>query len=118
MENYVAVIFDSDKKASEGLHTLWRLDVAADVTVHGTAVIHRDASGHVDVASKETDPAPRRALGVGIGALRSLGNEHTRRPRVPPGEMRPAHPIRFSARITTRICIRTTTTPISDRRRS
>jgi len=37
MRNYVAVAFDDTGKAYEGLHALWQLDDAAEVTVHGTA---------------------------------------------------------------------------------
>ena len=69
MDNYVAIIFDSDTKAYEGLHALWKLDADGDVTVHGAAVIHRDAAGMIDVATKETDPGIRTALGIGIGVL-------------------------------------------------
>jgi len=69
MDNYVALIFDNDTKAYQGLHALWDLDAAGDVTVHGAAVIHRDQYGHIDVATKDTDPGLRTAVGVGIGAL-------------------------------------------------
>ena len=69
MDNYVAVVFDSDDEAFEGLHALWNLDDSSEITVHGAAVIHRDAYGHIDVATKQTNPGLRTALGVGIGAL-------------------------------------------------
>ena len=69
MDNYIAVVFNSDEKAYEGLHRLWALDDSNDVTVHGAAVVHRDKYGHVDVATKETDPGLRTILGAGIGAL-------------------------------------------------
>ena len=42
MRNYIAVVFDDSGKAYEGLHELWQLDSAGDVTVHGAAVVHRD----------------------------------------------------------------------------
>lgn len=69
MDNYVAIVFDSDSKAYDGLHALWKLDTDGDVTIHGAAVIHRDKVGYVDVATKDTDPGVRTAIGVGIGAL-------------------------------------------------
>ena len=69
MDNYVALIFDTDQKAYQGLHALWNLDANGDITVHGAAVIHRDQFGHVEVATKDTDPGLRTAIGVGIGAL-------------------------------------------------
>jgi uncharacterized membrane protein len=69
MDNYMAIVFDSDEKAFEGLHALWDLDATGDVTVHGAAVIHRDEFGHVDVATKDTDPGVRTIVGAGLGAL-------------------------------------------------
>ena len=69
MRNYVAVVFDDTGKAYEGLHALWQLDGAGDVTVHGTAVVHRDDMGFFQVDTKETHPALGTAVGVGIGAL-------------------------------------------------
>ncbi|MGB8266939.1 MAG: hypothetical protein WCE44_11480 [Candidatus Velthaea sp.] len=69
MDNYIAVVFDTDAEAADGLHALWNLDAAGDITVHGAAVIHRDSLGFIDVATKQTDPGLRTALGIGIGAL-------------------------------------------------
>ena len=69
MDNYIAVVFDTDEKAFEGLHALWRLDDQGDITVHGAAVIHRDIYGHIDVATKSDDPGVRTAVGIGLGAL-------------------------------------------------
>jgi hypothetical protein len=69
MDNYIAVVFENDDRAFQGLHTLWSLDDAGDVTVHGAAVIRRNQYGQVEVATKDTDPGVRTAIGVGIGAL-------------------------------------------------
>ena len=69
MDNYMAIVFDSDDKAYQGLHRLWDLDASGDVTVHGAAVVHRDKFGHVEVATKDTDPGARTLVGAGIGAL-------------------------------------------------
>ncbi|MBV8459396.1 MAG: hypothetical protein JO009_00740 [Candidatus Eremiobacteraeota bacterium] len=69
MDNYIAIIFDDDAKASSGLHELWALDNNGDITVHGAAVIHRDKNGYIEVATKRTDPGVRTAVGIGVGAL-------------------------------------------------
>jgi uncharacterized membrane protein len=69
MVNYIAVVFDSDKQAFDGLHALWNLDNHDDITVHGAAVIHRDAGGQVQVATKRNDIGVRTAIGIGVGAL-------------------------------------------------
>ena len=69
MDNYIAIVFDKDEQAFDGLHALWDLDSTGDITVHGAAVIHRDEFGHVDVATKDTDPGLRTIVGAGLGAL-------------------------------------------------
>ncbi|MBV8367884.1 MAG: hypothetical protein JO036_02955 [Candidatus Eremiobacteraeota bacterium] len=69
MENYIAITFESDAKAFDGLHELWKLNDRGDITVHGAAVIHRDKYGLIDVATKETYPGLRTAAGIGLGAL-------------------------------------------------
>jgi uncharacterized membrane protein len=69
MRNYVAVVFNDRSKAYKGLDALWLLDDAGEITVHGTAVVHRDDLGHYQVDTKETHPALATAVGVGIGAL-------------------------------------------------
>ena len=69
MDNYIAVVFKTEREAVDGLHALWNLDDLGDVTVHGAAVIYRDGLGKIDVASKQTDPGLRTAMGIGIGAL-------------------------------------------------
>jgi uncharacterized membrane protein len=69
MRNFIAVVFDTTAGAYEGLHALWQLDGEAEITVHGSAVIHRDGLGQVQVDTKETHPALGTGVGVGIGAL-------------------------------------------------
>src|SRR5208283_4631706 len=69
MDDYIAVVFDSEHEAAEGLHALWNLDVVGNITVHGAAVLHRDELGHVQVDTQHTDAGLRTAAGVGIGAL-------------------------------------------------
>ena len=72
MRNYIAVVFREKSKAYEGLHELWQLDSAGEITVHGTTVVHRDALGQFRVDTKETHPALATAVGVGVGALLGL----------------------------------------------
>lgn len=69
MRNFVTVVFDTSAKAYDGLHELWNLDREGDVTVHGTAVVHRDSLGYLAVDTDQTDPPLATAIGAGIGAL-------------------------------------------------
>lgn len=69
MDNYVAIVVDSEAKAADALHALWKLDEHGEITIHGAAVVQRDDLGYVRVATKHTDLGVRTALGVGIGAL-------------------------------------------------
>jgi len=69
VRNYIAVVFDDMSRAYEGLHALWQLDSESQVTVHGTAVVHRNDWGDYQVDTKETHPALATAVGVGLGAL-------------------------------------------------
>ena len=69
MDNYIAVVFNNDQQAADGLHQLWNLDALGQITVHGAAVLHRDDLGYIHVASKQTNPGVRTAVGVGLGAL-------------------------------------------------
>ena len=71
MRNYVAVVFDDTSKAYEGLHALWQLDSAGDITLYGTAVVHRDDDWGLQVDTKETYPAAATAAGIGVGTLLS-----------------------------------------------
>jgi uncharacterized membrane protein len=72
MRNYIAVVFNNKAQAYAGLHGLWQLDRAGDITVHGTTVVHRDSSGEIQVDTKETHPVLATAIGVGVGALLGL----------------------------------------------
>lgn len=72
MKNYVAVVFPTDARSHEGLRALWELDGEGELTVHGAAVIRRDAMGHIHVADRNTDLGMRTAIGVGVGALLGL----------------------------------------------
>lgn len=68
-ERYVAVVFPDGNRATNGLHALWTLDASGDITVHGAAVVTRDALGEVAVVQKDTTPPWRTAAGIGFGAL-------------------------------------------------
>jgi uncharacterized membrane protein len=72
MRNYVAVVFNDTGKTYEALHALWQLDGEAEITVHGTAVVHRNDWGEFQVDNKDTHPALATGVGVGIGALLGL----------------------------------------------
>ena len=69
MSNYIAVIFETEKKAGAGLHKLWKMDSAGEMTVHGAAIVRRDEMGDVQVSHKHTDAGMRTAVGLGLGAL-------------------------------------------------
>ena len=69
MSNYIAVIFETEKKAGAGLHKLWQMDTDRELTVHGAAIVRRDDLGDVQVSHKHTDAGMRTAVGVGIGAM-------------------------------------------------
>jgi uncharacterized membrane protein len=69
MDNYVAVVFDTDGQASDALHELWNLDNSGAITVHGAAVIQRDRQGRMQVATKRTDAGVRTVAGIALGAL-------------------------------------------------
>ncbi|MBV8600423.1 MAG: DUF1269 domain-containing protein [Candidatus Eremiobacteraeota bacterium] len=69
MDSYVAIIFNSDEKAFDGLDALWKLNRTGDITVHGAAVIHRPTTGKATVAMKRTAPGLRTALGAALGGL-------------------------------------------------
>ncbi len=72
MNSYIAVVFDTDHQAHQGLEKLWHLDAIAELTVHGAAMLRRDDLGHIRVAHRSTDLGMRTAAGVGIGALLGL----------------------------------------------
>ena len=69
MDKYISIVFNSDEQASEGLHALWKLDKAGEITVHGATVVHRDFLGQVDVSTKKSNVGVRTAIGVGVGAI-------------------------------------------------
>ena len=70
MRNFITVIFDNASKAYDGQHAFWELDSEGSVTVHGSAVVHRDSNGQIAVDTRDDLPAGvATAFGVGIGAL-------------------------------------------------
>ncbi len=70
MRNYITVAFNNASEAYDGQHALWELDSDGSVTVHGTAVVHRDSTGQMVVDTRDDLPAGiATAFGVGIGTL-------------------------------------------------
>ena len=69
MSNYIAAVFETEKKASAGLHQIWQMDSDSEMTVHGAATLRRDDLSGVQVSHKHTDAGARAVIGVGLGAL-------------------------------------------------
>ena len=70
MRNYVTIIFDKASKAYDGQHALWQLDADGSITVHGSAVVHRDELGQFGVDTDDTiPPGIATFFGAGLGAL-------------------------------------------------
>ena len=65
MNKYVMVVLSDESKAYEAVHQLRELHREGSISVYGTAVIQRDASGAVSVRER-SDEGP---LGMGLGAL-------------------------------------------------
>ena len=65
MNKYVMVVLSDESKAYEAVHQLRELHREGSISVYGTAVIQRDASGAVSVRER-SDEGP---LGMGVGAL-------------------------------------------------
>ncbi|MBV8154503.1 MAG: hypothetical protein JOY98_08790 [Candidatus Eremiobacteraeota bacterium] len=84
MDNYVAIVFDDNAQAFDGLHELWDLDARGDLTVQGAVVVSRDKWGHIDVQTPDNEtPGLRTGIGVGIGLL--LGGLASTRLVIPNG---------------------------------
>ena len=70
MRNFVSTTFDSSSRAYDGQHALWELDGEGSITVHGTAVVHRDGYGQLIVDTDDSMPVGlATAIGAGVGAL-------------------------------------------------
>jgi uncharacterized membrane protein len=69
VDNYIAIFFDNDAKAIEGLHALWKLDNDEKIAMHGAVVVRRNKNGEIQVATDKTDEGVRTAIGLGLGAL-------------------------------------------------
>ncbi len=68
--DYVAIVFDSEPQAADGLHALWDLDRRHELTVQGATVIRRNERGRIDVVMQQrNDQGLRTAAGVALGAL-------------------------------------------------
>jgi uncharacterized membrane protein len=72
MEKMIVVVFDNERKAYEGAHTLVQLDVEGSIAIHAQAVIKKNADGTVTV-KQTTDEFPLGTLtGTALGSLIGL----------------------------------------------
>jgi uncharacterized membrane protein len=69
MRNLVALVFNDRDSAHRALHELWHLDSEGAITVHGAAVVLRDAHGDLNAERADGVPPLGMVIGVGIGAL-------------------------------------------------
>ena len=65
MNKFAAIVFPDERSAYEGLHALRQLHAEGTLTVYGTHVVKRDASGLLHTL-KQNDQGP---IGLGVGAL-------------------------------------------------
>ena len=65
MNKFAALVFPDERSAYEGLHALRQLHAEGTLTVYGTHVVKRDASGLLHTL-KQNDQGP---IGLGVGAL-------------------------------------------------
>ncbi len=69
MEKFVAIVFDSEEAAFNGVDALRDLHQNGELAVYAAGVIAKDASGHVEV-KKTADEGPiGTALGLTLGAM-------------------------------------------------
>jgi uncharacterized membrane protein len=69
MNKMLVVLFDNETAADTGTHALRALHSRGDITLYATAVIGRDASGHVSL-KEAVDRGPAGAgVGLAVGAL-------------------------------------------------
>jgi len=65
MSKFVVVTLPEEKNAYEALHALQGLHAEGSLTMYGTSVVHRDASGKLSILKRD-DLGP---IGVGLGML-------------------------------------------------
>jgi len=59
MSEFAVVIFHDERKAYEGLHALQELHAEGSLTVYGTTVVQRDASGKLSIVQDLAFDAPK-----------------------------------------------------------
>ncbi len=70
MNNYVAIVFDIEVQAVEGLHAIRDLDRRHELTVHAAGVIRRNDRGRIDVVMQpRNDQGLRTAAGFTLGTV-------------------------------------------------
>jgi hypothetical protein len=69
MDNYVAIVLDSELKAFDVLHELWRMNDRGKVVVNSAAVVRRDVRGRIEVVANENDAGDRTLVATAAGFL-------------------------------------------------
>jgi uncharacterized membrane protein len=72
MDKMVIIVFDNEAKAYEGVKALRELHDEASVTVYGSAVLVKDASGKILVKEADTPGPAGTILGLTVGSLVGL----------------------------------------------
>ncbi len=73
MEKVMVVVFESEKKAHDGIRALRKLDDEGSITVHTGALISKDESGLITIPENGLDDFPIQTLaGTAIGGLIGL----------------------------------------------
>lgn len=72
MDKILIVVFDSEKKAYEGLKALKELDAEGSIELYSTAVIAKDGSGNVTVKQAADEGPLGSAVGMLTGSLIGL----------------------------------------------
>ncbi|MEO8525978.1 MAG: DUF1269 domain-containing protein [Caldimonas sp.] len=69
MNKMLVVLFDNEKAADTGVHALRKLHSEGDITLYATAVIARDAKGHVSLKEAMDRGSVGAGVGLAVGAL-------------------------------------------------
>ncbi len=69
MENYIAIVFNSETKAFEGADALRTLHYNGDVTVNAAAILAKTADGRIQIKNAREEGPIGTALGLALGGL-------------------------------------------------
>lgn len=72
MSTYVVATFPSEAKAYEGVRALLELDDDGSITMYDTIVVHRDATGQLELKQPSTAGLGRTGIGAVVGGLLGL----------------------------------------------